>query len=80
MSTITKPMALDESFNTTETTPRNIADVLAGIEDALSQGMGRQANEVSYDNTTSGLSADDVQEAIDELAEEKVDKVSGKGL
>ena len=80
MSTITKPMALDESFKTTETTPRNIADVLAEMGEAIAQGMGRQANEVAYNNTTSGLSADDVQEAIDELAEEKVDKVTGKGL
>ena len=80
MATITEPMALDASFNTTETTPRSQADVLAGIEQAILQGMGRQANEVSYDNTTSGLSADDVQEAIDELASEKVDKVTGKGL
>lgn len=80
MATITKPMALDESFKTTETTPRNIADVLAEMGEAIAQGMGRHANEVSYDNTTSGLSADDVQEAVDELAEEKVDKVTGKGL
>ena len=38
------------------------------------------ADNISYDNTISGLTADDVQEAIDELANEKVDKVSGKGL
>lgn len=29
MAEVTKPIALDESFNTTESTPRNIADVLA---------------------------------------------------
>ena len=80
MATITKPMALDESFNTTESTPRNQADVLAAIESAIRQGFGRSAADVSYDNTTSGLTADDVQEAIDELVEEKVDKVAGKGL
>ena len=40
---------------------------------------GSAAN-ITYDNTTSGLTADDVQEAIDELTDEKVDKVSGKGL
>ena len=80
MATITEPMALDKTFNTTETTPRNMADVLAEMGEAIAQGMGRQANEVSYDNTTSGLAADDVQEAIDELAAEKVDKVTGKGL
>ena len=41
MSEVTKPIALDESFKTTEATPRNIADVLA---DALGSG-----------NTLSGL-------------------------
>lgn len=40
---------------------------------------GDAAN-ITYDNTTSGLTADDVQEAIDELADEKVDKVTGKQL
>ena len=34
----------------------------------LAQGGGVAASAVSYDNTTSGLTADDVQEAIDELA------------
>lgn len=41
------------------------------------------ASDVSYDNTTSGLTADDVQEAIDELADEKADKattLSGYGI
>lgn len=39
-----------------------------------------EAEDVDYDNTVSGLTATDVQDAIDELADEKVDKVSGKGL
>lgn len=34
------------------------------------------ANDVTYDNTTSGLTADDVQEAIDEVSAEKIDKTS----
>ena len=80
MATITEPMALDKTFNTTETTPRSQADVLAAIESAIRQGFGQSAADVSYDNTTSGLTADDVQEAVDELAAEKVDKVEGKGL
>ena len=37
MATVTKPLALNESFNTTEQTPRSIADVLAGIEAALTR-------------------------------------------
>ena len=38
------------------------------------------AGDVGYNNTVSGLNATDAQGAIDELADEKVDKVSGKGL
>lgn len=41
------------------------------------------AERVTYDNTTSGLSADDAQGAIDEIVEDvndKVDKEAGKGL
>lgn len=45
--------------------------------------LGTSADKISYDNTTSGLNADDVQEAIDELADEKADKattLSGYGI
>ena len=73
MATVTKPIALDESFNTTELTPRNIADVLA---DGFSHITGRTASEVEYDNSGSGLSATDVQNAIDELSSEKADSSS----
>lgn len=42
MSTVTKPIALNESINTTESPSRNIADVLAqelsGIASAISSG------------------------------------------
>ena len=69
MATVTKPIALDESFNTTEQTPRNIADVLA---EGLSHITGRTASEVEYDNTDSGLTSDDVQGAIDELSERPI--------
>ena len=64
MATVTKPIALDESLNTTEQTPRNIADVLA---QELSRITGRNASQVEYDNTDSGLTADNVQDAIDEV-------------
>lgn len=66
MATVTKPIALDESLNTTEQTPRNIADVLA---QELSRITGRNASQVEYDNTESGLTADNVQDALDEIAE-----------
>lgn len=64
MATVTKPIALDESLNTTEQTPRNIADVLA---QELSRITGRNASQVEYDNSESGLDADNVQDAIDEV-------------
>lgn len=64
MATVTKPIALNESFNTTELTPRNIADVLA---QELSRITGRNASQVEYDNTESGLDADNVQDALDEI-------------
>ena len=67
MATVTKPIALDESFNTTEVTPRNIADVLA---DELSRITGRNASQVEYDNTESELTADNVQDALDEIVED----------
>lgn len=44
MATVTKPIALDESINTTEVTPRNVADVLAqelsNIASAIGGGGG----------------------------------------
>ena len=66
MATLKEPFALDRSLNTTEVTPRNIADVLA---EELSHITGRNASQVEYDNTDSGLTADNVQDAIDEIAE-----------
>ena len=64
MATLKEPFALDRSLNTTEVTPRNIADVLA---EGFSHITGRTASEVEYDNTDSGLTADNVQDAIDEV-------------
>ena len=61
MATQYDPIAKDESLNTTEATPRNIADVLAeglkGIEDALpptyteGDGIDISNNEISVDTT-----------------------------
>ena len=71
MATVTKPIALDESLNTTEQTPRNVADVLAQELSAVATAIGGisapSAEDVSYDNTDSGLTADNVQDAIDEV-------------
>ena len=43
-------------------------------------GGASTAETVRYDNSLSELEATNVQEAVDELASEKVDKVIGKGL
>ena len=67
MATLKEPFALDRSLNTTEVTPRNIADVLA---EELSRITGRNASQVEYDNTESGLDADNVQDALDEIVED----------
>lgn len=42
MATVTKPIALDETFNTTEVTPRNTADVLAQELSAIATAIGNQ--------------------------------------
>lgn len=80
MATVTKPIALDESLNTTELSSRNVADVLAQELSAVATAIGGisapSAEDVSYDNSGSGLSATDVQNAIDELSSEKADSSS----
>ena len=49
MAEITKPIALNESFNTTEGSPRNVADVLAqGIGDLVTV-VSRISHQTTYD-------------------------------
>jgi len=69
LPTITVDSALD---TTSENPVQN--KVIALTIDQLS------ASQISYDGTASGLSANKVKGAIDELASEKVDKETGKGL
>jgi hypothetical protein len=45
-----------------------ISELEQAIQDVLQDNI--QASDIGYDNTTSGLTADDVQEAIDELQAE----------
>lgn len=80
MSEVTKPIALNESFNTTENTPRNIADVIADNGDdlitqaqaiatklqALINAVKPNASDIPLAPIT-GMNADDVQEGISEL-------------
>ena len=44
MATTTKPIALNESLNTTENTPRNIADVLADELDGIKQAINQSGS------------------------------------
>jgi hypothetical protein len=68
MATVTKPIALDESIHTTEQTPRNIADVLAEELARIAENiLPPNAEDIAYDNTESGLTATNVQNAIDEV-------------
>ena len=71
MATVTKPIALDESLNTTELSSRNVADVLAQELSAVATAIGGithpDAEDIVYDNTSSGLTATNVQDAIDEV-------------
>lgn len=62
-----------------------VADAVADDLDTLDQSLASvaksgAASDVSYDNTTSGLTADDVQEAIDELAEASAGGVASKTI
>lgn len=66
--------------NTIETVKVNGSALTPDANRAVDITVAGTAANISYTNTTSGLTADDVQEAIDELADEKVDKVNGKGL
>lgn len=49
MATVTKPIALDESLNTTELTPRNVADVLAEELAKISGAISHIALPTTYD-------------------------------
>ena len=64
-----------------ETTHQRIADALEDIVDKIVDTSS--ASNIDYDNTQSGLSADKVQGAVDELASEKADKsttIAGYGI
>ena len=77
MAIVTKPMALDETLQAT-----NIA--LGLIKDAINAtGAYPSADNISYDNTTSGMSSTNVQSAINELEDEKANKnttLNGYGI
>lgn len=60
------PPLLDKTMNTTESTPRNLADVLAeGLED-IANNVKPDASDITLDPIT-GMSANNVQLGISEL-------------
>ena len=77
MAVVTRPPALDKSINTTEQTPRNIADVLAEELARIAENiLPPNAEDIAYDNTASGLTATNVQDAIDEVISSQADVIA----
>ena len=60
------------SITTRSTNPKIMDGNIKILDDALASASTPPAENVSYDNTDSGLAADDVQGAIDEVVE-KID-------
>ena len=67
VNTITALIGNGEPTTTDKTIIGAINELHAEIQALDPSGQGIEAGNVSYDNTNSGLTADDVQEAIDEL-------------
>ena len=65
MSEVTKPIALDETFNTTESTPRNLADVLASGLANIANNVKPDGSDISID--VPGMSATNVDDGFSEL-------------
>lgn len=55
------------SITTRSTNPKIMDDNIKILDDALAVASTPPAEDVTYDNTDSGLTADDVQDAIDEV-------------
>ena len=60
------PPVLDSTMKTTESTPRNLADVLASGLSSIANNVKPDAADIPLAPIT-GMSADDVQEGISEL-------------
>ena len=68
---------ITDSLNTTEQTPRNIADVLAQELARIAENiLPPNAEDIAYDNTESGLTATNVQDAIDEVVSKQADVIA----
>lgn len=55
------------SITTRSTNPKIMDDNIKILDDALASASAPEASDVSYDNTDSGLTADNVQAAIDTI-------------
>lgn len=60
------PIAKDSSLNTTDLTPKNIADVLQDGLATLANSVKPTADEIPFDNTGTSLVSTDVEGAIKE--------------
>jgi len=64
------------SLTTRSTNPKIMDDNIKILDDNLGKASAPDAEDVVYDNTDSGLTADDVQAAIDEI----VDQLNGQSV
>ena len=71
MSEVTSPILLDSTGQTTNTKLDAINTTLGQIKNVITTPS--DAEDISYDNTSSGMTADNVQEAVDELNASLVD-------
>lgn len=61
------PIAKDSSLNTTENTPRNLADVLADELQGIANAVKPTASDIPFDPTGTSLVSTDVEGAIKEV-------------
>lgn len=77
MAEVYAPVAKDESFKTSESPSRNVADVLAQELARIAENiLPPNAEDIAYDNTASGLTATNVQDAIDEVISTQADVIA----
>ena len=70
-----------DTLNGNDTTEGSVAKAVKDLDDTLADvAKSGDAEDVAYDNTESGLTADDVQGAIDELAEASAGGVASKTI
>ena len=69
MAEVTHPLALDESLNSTENTPRNIADVLAdelvGIKQAINNQSGSGSGHIIQNSSGANMPQENTMQFVD---------------